>query len=370
MFRERVLAVVAGLCLVSTGTAAAQGAPSTATVRGEVIDSSGAVVPGATVEALRSGGAPVYSAVTDARGVFTLTVTPGPLTLRMTLDGFEPASLPLVVESGVDTWVAGLLRIAALSERVVVLAPAPEPTLVTPPPPPPPRHEVVPVPLPDMESVCGPSKPRATTVPSGSIGAHRADPERILYRLGDELRLEPAAGFELLVGQNLVARRHFRAAGARGAHVRGEHTAGVVQVVTVSDQAVTAIVIYACGEIRRGDLLMPFVPEPMPEPEPAGVPVYREAARILFGDTGQLMGAPGRLMVIDRGRLQGVRPGQRLTLFRRGRGGRETVVGEAVVLGVREDSARIRVESATDAIWAGDSAAPQTPVAGHRAAVN
>ena len=69
-----------------------------------------------------------------------------------------------------------------------------------------------------------------------------------------------------------------------------------------------------------------------------------------------MMGAPGRLMVIDRGQVHGVRPGQRVTLFRRAFGSRE-VVGDAIVQTVREDSARIRVERATGAIWFSDSAA-------------
>jgi hypothetical protein len=43
-------------------------------------------------------------------------------------------------------------------------------------------------------------------------------------------------------------------------------------------------------------------------------------------------------------------------LFRRAFGSRE-VVGDAVVLTVREDSARIRVERASGAIWFSDSAA-------------
>jgi hypothetical protein len=54
--------------------------------------------------------------------------------------------------------------------------------------------------------------------------------------------------------------------------------------------------------------------------------------------------------------MHGVRPGQRVTLFRRAFGARE-VVGDAIVLTVREDSARIRVEHATGAIWFSDSAA-------------
>jgi hypothetical protein len=68
-------------------------------------------------------------------------------------------------------------------------------------------------------------------------------------------------------------------------------------------------------------------------------------------------------MVIDRGSERGVRVGQRLTLFRRkGRlGGRPDVVGDAIVVAVRTDSATIRVQRVTDAISPGDWAAPEEP---------
>jgi hypothetical protein len=68
------------------------------------------------------------------------------------------------------------------------------------------------------------------------------------------------------------------------------------------------------------------------------------------------------MMVVDRGAEQGIRPGQRMTLFRhRLSGPGRVIIGEAVVLAVRHDSARIRVEAASDAIQAGDSAAPHSP---------
>ena len=88
------------------------------------------------------------------------------------------------------------------------------------------------------------------------------------------------------------------------------------------------------------------------------MPSFRDPARILFGEADHMMGAPGRLMVIDKGQSDGVRPGQRVTLFRRSFGERH-VVGDAVVQTVREDSARIRVEHATGVIWFTDSAALQ-----------
>ena len=95
---------------------------------------------------------------------------------------------------------------------------------------------------------------------------------------------------------------------------------------------------------RQGDFLASFKPEPIRPPEPRGVPVYDDPARILFADEGQILGAPRRLMVIDRGSERGIRVGQRLTLFRRkARGGaRPDIVGDAIVVAVRTDSATIR----------------------------
>jgi hypothetical protein len=77
---------------------------------------------------------------------------------------------------------------------------------------------------------------------------------------------------------------------------------------------------------------------------------------VLFADAGQLVGITRRKMVIDRGERQGVRPGQRLSLMRQSkfRGTKPTLVGEAVVLAVRRDTATIRVEWATDVIYFGD----------------
>ena len=141
----------------------------------------------------------------------------------------------------------------------------------------------------------------------------------------------------------------------------GEHTSGLVQIVKADERASIAVVVYACDELMKGDFLASFTPEPIRTPDPFGIPVYGDAARILFADAGQMLGMARRLMVIDRGSEHGIRVGQRLTLFRRP--GRDAatfpVVGDAVVVAVRIDSATIRVERSTDVIWFGDWAAPQ-----------
>src|SRR6185295_12020704 len=162
---------------------------------------------------------------------------------------------------------------------------------------------------------------------------------------------------------NLVVRHNFRVRAFAGPDTMGEHSAGLLQIVTAGERLSIAVVVYACDELRKGDFLASFNPEPVRSPDPPGVPTYRDAARILFADEGQTLGAPRRLMVIDRGSEHGVRAGQRLTLFRRRArdAAKPDVVGDAIVVAVRTDSATIRIESVNDAISSGDWAAPQRP---------
>jgi hypothetical protein len=194
----------------------------------------------------------------------------------------------------------------------------------------------------------------------GTIRARRYGEDKGLYTQDDQVIVEGGEAAGLTVGQNLVARRTYRPVGDPTGPL-GEHTAGLLQMVAVGERASIAVVVYACDEVMRGDRLATFQPEPVRSPETGGRPAFDNAARVLFGDVGQLVGAPRRLMVIDRGRDRGVRPGQRLTLFRRARFGGNVpqVVGEAVVVAVRDDSATIRVERASDAILFGDFAAAQ-----------
>jgi hypothetical protein len=132
-----------------------------------------------------------------------------------------------------------------------------------------------------------------------------------------------------------------------------------VQIVSASEHTSVGVVVYACDELMQGDWLASFAPEPVRAAEPLGTPAFDDAAKILYGDAGQIVGAPGRLMVIDRGRNHGLQPGQRMTLFRRSAGSRRSVVGDAVVVAARFESATIKIVHATDVIEFGDWAAPQ-----------
>jgi hypothetical protein len=304
------------------------------------------------------------TAVTDGAGRYVIgPLAAGRVTLRFQLEGFSPAAVRVAIGADADAVVSQRLVVAPQSETVVVYGKVPVPP--PPPPPPPPRAAprprpvTVSVPEHDRDSICGPAKLGATPESFGTIRSRRYAANG-LYGEGDELVVDGGTLSGLQVGHNVVVRRTYRVQWDPRSET-GEHTAGLVQIVTADEHASVAVVIYACDEMMPGDRLASFNPEPLRAPAPAGKPDYRHAARILFPDIGQLLGSPRRLMVIDRGSASGVRVGQRATLFRRrlSGGSAPSVVGDAVVVAVRIDSATIRVDRVTDAIFFGDLAALQ-----------
>jgi Carboxypeptidase regulatory-like domain len=351
------LAFVAVFVLCST-VAADQ--PAQGVVRGEVTDSSGGVLPGVTVVATATGGRLLATAVTDGSGGYVFRALPaGPITLTFQLEGFASAAVRLTVQPGAASRVVERLGLAPFSETVVVHAPSPvDPPsrLVSPPPP-----VVRPVPAHDRDSICGPAKPVALPESLGTIRSGRYETQTGLYTTGAELVIDGGLLDGLEVGRNLIVRRYYRVWGATNADAVAEHSAGLLQIVAAGERSSAAVVVYACDELRKGDFLASFKPEPIRAPDPLGTPAYYDAARILFADEGQTLGAPRRLMVIDRGTEHGTRVGQRFTLFRQGHGrAKRDVVGDATVVAVRTGSATIRVDRVTDAISPGDWAAPQT----------
>ena len=371
MYRRMALrrAPIACLFLTILGlwpNSAAVRAAAEGRVHGVVADASGGVLPGVSVAATSSDGR-VVATVTNEAGRYLFSALPaGTITLTFQLEGFSEASLQVDVKGGADLAIAPQrLTLAPRSETVVVegkapVAPAPVPVRLPPPPPPPPPV-VVPVPEHDRDSICGPAKAAASPESLGTIQSRRfGGGDNGLYAKDDQIVIDGGTLNGLEVGRNVVARRTYIVSGD-SRRATGEHTSGVVQIVSAGERASIGVVIYTCDEMMRGDRLASFTPEPVHAVEPAGTPAYERAARILFADSGQLVGAPRRLLVIDRGGNQGIRVGQRMTLFRHSRfDGKPSTVGDAVVVAVRDDSATIRVESAIDAIAFGDFAAPQS----------
>src|SRR5262249_53676857 len=159
----------------------------------------------------------------------------------------------------------------------------------------------------DHDVVCGPAKPDMLREVLGTIRASRLDPKRTLYATGDEVMIDGGILNGLRIGRNVVARRLYRVNQAAGGAAAGERTAGLLQIVEADDRSATAVVVYACDELMTGDYLASFDPNPGLEAD-AEIPMAarQERARIVFGDVGEWIGVPGRLLVIDHGSAQGM----------------------------------------------------------------
>jgi hypothetical protein len=329
-------------------------------VRGVVSDESGAVLPGVTAVASAADGRVLATAVTDGSGTYVL----GPIAGRQAqitfgLDGFSPVSVTVAIADG-DAVANPRMLVAPRAETVDVVGRIP-PAPPLPPPVPPakprPRPVMWTVPDHDPQAVCGPARLESAPESFGTIRARRYAANG-LYGAGDELTIDGGTANGVDIGAHFVVRRSYQP--QWGDRVAAEHTAGLVQIVAAADTTAVAVVIYACDEMLPGDRLAAFHPEPRRPVQPEGTPDFRRPAKILFPDTGRLIGAPRSLLVIDRGAAAGVDAGQRLTIFRRRAGRREPIViGDALVVAVRDHSATIRIEHATDAVLEGDEAAFQ-----------
>lgn len=344
--RWMIAVVLAVIAIEAAGVAA----PAPPGIKGRVVDASAAVLPGVTVTAQAPDGRPIATTVTNAVGEFTFDGLPdGQVTLLFRLDGFADAKATISIgpagSTGETERIVQRLELSGFAESVTVRGAAP-----------PPPRVLAPVPEHDPASVCGPAKAEDEIPTFGVIRSVRTGRPQAMFATRDELMIEPGIGNRLEVGDNFVVRRRYPTplTDNQNRVLMGEHSAGLLQIVEADGPMATAVVIYACDEMTIGDYLAPFRPEPIAATHPAGGPAFDKPFRLLFGDAGQLLGSTNRLLVIDHGARDGVRIGQRLTIFRRSAAVSTPIpLGDAVVVAVRRASATIRVERATDVLFLG-----------------
>ena len=122
MRRMRVGSLVL-LGLAACSSLALAQATSTATVRGTVTDSSGGVLPGATVTLTNLGNKAVATAVTDDRGGYLAVVFPGNYDLKVELSGFKNYEQKSISVSPSDTRGIDIkLDVGQQTETVTVTA--------------------------------------------------------------------------------------------------------------------------------------------------------------------------------------------------------------------------------------------------------
>jgi len=109
-------------------------AGSAAELRGVVQDSSGAVLPGVTVEIIGAGVAPGRTAMTDGNGAYRLTgIQPGVYTVNFMLAGFMIArQLNVGLSESRAAVVNAEMRVGSLAETITVSSEAPfDPNVTT-----------------------------------------------------------------------------------------------------------------------------------------------------------------------------------------------------------------------------------------------
>jgi hypothetical protein len=117
-----IAAVLAAAVSIGATAAYAQGGGATSALSGTVIDTSGAVIPGATVVVKNNATAGEYHAVSSENGTFTVpALNPGGYTVTVTLMGFKTAVLNDVrVNAGVPAAISVKLEVGGLEETVIV----------------------------------------------------------------------------------------------------------------------------------------------------------------------------------------------------------------------------------------------------------
>jgi len=119
------LAVFASILLLAAMPAWAQLA--TAELNGRVTDSSGAVLPGATVVVTQTATGLMRTSVTDGNGTYLLSNLPtGPYRLEVSLQGFRSyVQTGIVLQVGATPTINAVLALGAVEESVTVEAAAP-----------------------------------------------------------------------------------------------------------------------------------------------------------------------------------------------------------------------------------------------------
>src|SRR6266850_4606123 len=125
----RALSTTAFTVLIATllTVAPARAQLSTAQINGRVADSSGAVLPGATVTMTQTATGLVRSVVTDGSGSYLISNLPtGPYRLEVSLQGFRTyVQTGLVLQVGATPTINAVLALGALEEAITVEAAAP-----------------------------------------------------------------------------------------------------------------------------------------------------------------------------------------------------------------------------------------------------
>src|SRR5262245_6899393 len=125
MFRRLISLAVAALLLVCAGAQAQESA--SAGIAGQVLDSTRAALPGATVTVINSGTNAQRVATTDTEGRFTVpNLPPAVYTIRVELSGFNTVEVKdFTLRNGEIAKPMLTLAVASVAENITVVGASP-----------------------------------------------------------------------------------------------------------------------------------------------------------------------------------------------------------------------------------------------------
>lgn len=209
------------------------------------------------------------------------------------------------------------------------------------------------------ELACGPRAAFVAPVPSLRISGSTVT-RATLFGIGDAVIISGGTSQGVQPGQVYFVRRvvpdRFTTPLSGGLQVASIHTAGWLRIVEARADLAIGTIAQACDGIETGDYLEPFELPVVPPSSAGGEPDYSAPGHLILADDRRQVGSAGTLMVLDRGTDHGLKPGQRLTIFRETVGGKGPVsrIGEATALVVNAETALVRIDSSRDAVYVGD----------------
>src|ERR1700680_993253 len=119
MYRSLKSLILIACTVMVVGLSPVNAQQSSGKINGAVTDTSGAILPGATVEVQQNG----LKTVSDGQGQFSIpNVAPGTHTLKVSYVGFSTFETPVTVTAGQPTNVTAVLLVASDSESILVTA--------------------------------------------------------------------------------------------------------------------------------------------------------------------------------------------------------------------------------------------------------
>lgn len=208
------------------------------------------------------------------------------------------------------------------------------------------------------ELACGVQSPVTAPVPMIRV-LGGPEPRKTLFGTGETIIISAGSADGISPGQEFFIRRvtpDRYTEPLPNVFPVSLHTAGWARVTEVDATRSYATITHGCNGVDVGDFLEPFEMPPAPTSAFGGEPDFAHPGNLIVADDRRQLAAPGDFVAFNRGSDHGLRPGQRLTVFRHTLDGTGPVyrVATATAMVIKPESSMIRIDTASSPIYVGD----------------